>query len=80
MPKIAELSIQRKWVRNGAAGPQHLLDERDQLLAHPLLRLRIHSMLLPKKTGPIIPCSGRIREYDVKVLHIFRETEPSVTK
>ena len=41
--EIAQLRVQREWARDHAAGAQHRLDERNQLLAHPILHLRIHS-------------------------------------
>ena len=48
-PQVAELSIQGKWDGNSATGTQYGLYQRDQPIADPLLRLRLHYMTLRKK-------------------------------
>src|SRR6266404_4694056 len=49
-PQIAQLPIDRKRVRGGRIRPKRLFHESDELLPHPLKRLRIHSIPLLEKT------------------------------
>src|SRR6266404_2909123 len=48
-PQIAQLPIDRKRVRGGRIRPKRLFHESDELLPHPLKRLRIHSIPLLEK-------------------------------
>ncbi len=81
--EIAQLQVDGKRDGYGGTGPEKLLDEHDELRAHALMRLRVHSIHLQRATSPSYRAArsrAGCTPETLKVLHLLKKIERSVTK